>query len=253
MLNARLVPLAQLARMKHDHGALMGALWAFADRDGKCWPSLRTLAEFCAMPLSKVQRAVRQMESLGYIAIERGRHFVYRIADHLLLRPRSPMAETQSPAGETEGVAKKETQELDKGDSDLGRSAPSAEEQAAVHQLVNEATAQLTGRPVAAIEAKRSGIADDAAYQADIRRRKREHWLGGLASWACRRFQGNQLETALAVIEVALKAGSSAATPAPERKLLNQMDRLYRPTAITRRQRQEAWKETTRAQSLMAA
>jgi hypothetical protein len=136
--------------MKHDHGALMGALWAFADRDGKCWPSLRTLAEFCAMPLSKVQRAVRQMESLGYIAIERGRHFVYRIADHLLLRPRSPMAETQSPAGETEGVAKKEPRKEDYKKEDLERCAPLPSQTPV--ETADDQTSTTTGYAAAARE-----------------------------------------------------------------------------------------------------
>jgi hypothetical protein len=157
------------------------------------------------------------------------------------------------------GRAKSQIQDcLKKGDGDLGRCAPatgpSPEDVAHIEQTVDETMAQLTGKPLAVVAMQRSGARfDDPAYQAEIRRRKRDHWLDGLTRWACRKFQGADLEEALRVIKVALNAGSRAATPQHERKLLDRMDQLYRPEREASTFQKAAWKQRTRAQSLARA
>ena len=61
------ISVAELANLKPVHCKVLAGLLAFADRAGKCWPSLRTLAEVIGLTLSRVQRAIAEMEG--------GRHF----------------------------------------------------------------------------------------------------------------------------------------------------------------------------------
>jgi len=45
VLNQVLIPVHEIAGMKPTHIAVLVGLKSFADRTGKCWPTLRTLAD----------------------------------------------------------------------------------------------------------------------------------------------------------------------------------------------------------------
>ena len=102
MLTARFVPLDALGTLKASHSHVMIGLYRFADREGVCWPGLRKLAEVCGMSLSRVQRAITEMASLGYLTIKKRfkRSNVYQIAERFLVKRQ---AGTQNPAGARPG------------------------------------------------------------------------------------------------------------------------------------------------------
>lgn len=61
---------ALFARLATDYGALAVwlALYAHCDREGKCFPSLRRLAEITNISRLSVLKAIRRLESLGLIS-----------------------------------------------------------------------------------------------------------------------------------------------------------------------------------------
>jgi DNA-binding transcriptional MocR family regulator len=84
--------------MKSTHVHVLLGLLSFADRAGKCWPSLRRLAETVGMSLTRVQRAIAEMEVAGHLTRRRrfGSSTVYRIARRLL--PVYHKRNTETPA-----------------------------------------------------------------------------------------------------------------------------------------------------------
>ena len=140
MLRQVTLPTAEIARMKSTHVHVLIGLLSFADRAGKCWPSLRRIAEAVGMSLARVQRAIAEMEVAGHLTRRRrfGSSTVYRVARRLLPvfhKRNTDSAEPQphprtaepaaSPAGGTEGVARKEGQIKSKeGEVSVRRSAP---------------------------------------------------------------------------------------------------------------------------------
>src|SRR3954447_2155426 len=138
MLRQVILPVSEIAGMKPTHVHVLVGLLSFADRAGKCWPSLRRLAETVGMSLSRVQRAIVEMEGAGHLARRRrvGGSTVYRIAARFLSRkqdsdsrppPPRPTKYPQppSPASATEGEARKEGHiENKEGASVARRSAP---------------------------------------------------------------------------------------------------------------------------------
>jgi hypothetical protein len=124
--------------MKPAHVSVLIGLLSFADRTGKCWPTLRTLAKTIGMTLSRVQRAVIEMEAAGHLSRRRraGSSTIYRIAARFLSQKRDTDSRAQpprptncpqqpSPGARTEGEAKKEGQLKSKeGIGSTRRSAP---------------------------------------------------------------------------------------------------------------------------------
>ena len=55
---------------RHLHWTLQN-LVSFADRDGKCWPSVRTLAARTGTPRTTIWRHLRQLAEDGIIARQR--------------------------------------------------------------------------------------------------------------------------------------------------------------------------------------
>lgn len=97
MLQNVSVPVAALAAIKPRHCPVLLGLLAFADRDGKCWPSLRKLAEVTGLTLSKVQRAVAELVEAGHIKRRsrgRRRSAIYQITGRFL--PTWPKRESQN-------------------------------------------------------------------------------------------------------------------------------------------------------------
>jgi len=142
MLRQVILPVAEIAGMKPTHVHVLVGLLSFADRTGKCWPSLRRLAEAVGMSLTRVQRAIVQMEEAGYFTRQRrfGSSCIYRLARRFLATFQKRNTEPQAPpprpadAGNracstagTEGVAQKEKQQdLEKDNGLARRSAPPA-------------------------------------------------------------------------------------------------------------------------------
>src|SRR4051812_8449901 len=101
-----------------QHRWILTCLARYADRDGKCWPTLRQLAADARMSLSTVCRRLIEMAVLGVFQRERkgvGR-YVYQLAE--AYRPRWPgrdprrvsAGERRVPQGETPEQAKPEKQ-----------------------------------------------------------------------------------------------------------------------------------------------
>jgi Helix-turn-helix domain len=85
MLTERQIPL-EISSLKGSHCRVMLGLFRYADKQGVCWPGLRTLAEAVPMSIRAVRRALAEMADLGYLAIEKGKGLVnrYRIAARFL-------------------------------------------------------------------------------------------------------------------------------------------------------------------------
>src|SRR4051794_22529927 len=142
MLRQVILPVAEIAGMKPTHVHVLVGLLSFADRAGKCWPSLRRLAEAVGMSLTRVQRAIIEMEAAGYLTRQRrfGSSCIYRLARRFLARFQKRNTEPKAPspgpaptgsqgcsAAGTEGVAKKENQQDSEKETGLmRRSAPPA-------------------------------------------------------------------------------------------------------------------------------
>lgn len=87
------IPTAEIPRLKNSHLKLLAVLLEFADRNGKCWPSLRAIAKASGMSLSRVPKSLSQMESLGYFErTSRAGSFVYQIAKRFLVKVKSTIA-----------------------------------------------------------------------------------------------------------------------------------------------------------------
>src|SRR4051794_41066109 len=126
MLRQVILPVAEIAGMKPTHVHVLVGLLSFADRAGKCWPSLRRLAKAVGMSLTRVQRAIVEMEAAGYLTRQRrfGSSCIYKLARRFLARfqkrntesPVSPPRPADSGNGAcsaagTESVAKKKNQQ----------------------------------------------------------------------------------------------------------------------------------------------
>lgn len=102
MLATVATPLAAYRPLAHRHKWLLQIIVSFADKQGRCWPSLRTIAEAAGESLSSVQRNLAEMESLGYFVRRRrwGGSFVYRVAERFL--PRWPGSEKREKPKESQ-------------------------------------------------------------------------------------------------------------------------------------------------------
>jgi len=101
---------------RHLHWTLQN-LVAYADRTGKCWPSVRTLAAATGTPKSTVSRHLAQLAQEGVITRQRRPGGVYRyvIAARFLPAARGvshsrekgvPPARTEEQAGKKTGYAR---------------------------------------------------------------------------------------------------------------------------------------------------
>jgi DNA-binding transcriptional MocR family regulator len=102
---------------RHLHWTLQN-LVAFADRTGRCFPSVRTLAAATGQPRSTVSRHLAQLAAEGVIARQRrpGGVYAYVIAARFLPARRGlshsrekgvPLAGTEEQAGKKTGYAKR--------------------------------------------------------------------------------------------------------------------------------------------------
>src|SRR4051812_26888077 len=101
---------------RHLHWTLQNLI-SFADRTGKCWPSVRTLAAATGQPRSTVSRHLAQLAEEGVIARQRhpGGCYAYTIASRFLPAARGvshsrekgvPPAGTEEQAGKKTGYAR---------------------------------------------------------------------------------------------------------------------------------------------------
>src|SRR3954463_9237801 len=86
----------------------MQCLVSFADRAGRCWPSVRKLAAFAGLSKSAVSRHLRDLVEAGVITRKRrpGGVYDYQIDPRFL--PRSPVSHPRA-----EGVPRQPGQETD--------------------------------------------------------------------------------------------------------------------------------------------
>lgn len=256
MLKQITFPTGELARMKASHAKLLIAMLGFADRDGKCWPSYRTLAAVAGEQLAWVQRNLAQMESIEVFSRRRQRNggFRYTIATRFLrpspgvspaIHPAVPTPAPVSPtraqgyplagciAGDTEGVARKNHHDsYQRGPGDLGRDAPlprSPEDIAHAEEVVVEAVAGLTGATPDSVRAARVAAAE--AYRERTARNKRENLLNGIARAAPRMFRS--MEAALQAQQLVEDARAYLDRwkdrPRTLKQAIEQLIRLYQP------------------------
>jgi DNA-binding transcriptional MocR family regulator len=97
---------------RHLHWTLQ-CLVGFADRTGKCWPSVRVLAAATGTPRSTVSRHLAQLAADGIIARQRrpGGCYAYTIASRFLpaSRRESHWRERRVPPARTEEQSGKKT------------------------------------------------------------------------------------------------------------------------------------------------
>jgi DNA-binding transcriptional ArsR family regulator len=96
---------------RHLHFTLQN-LVAFADRTGKCWPSVRTLAAATGQPRSTVSRHLAQLAEAGVIARKRRPGGVYAyVVDARFLQAQRGVSHSRGkgvpPAGSEEQADKK--------------------------------------------------------------------------------------------------------------------------------------------------
>jgi hypothetical protein len=93
------------------HRWLLTCLARYADREGKCWPSMRQLAEDARLSLASVCRYLQSMADLGvFHRIRRGvGRYVYTLAAAYV--PRWPGRADRRVSAPQRGVSEAETQE----------------------------------------------------------------------------------------------------------------------------------------------
>ena len=219
---------------KATHTKVCVGLLQYADKNGLCWPGFRTLAERVCMSLGAVQRAVKELASLGYIEIERrgkGRSNLYHLRfgrfEGRRVRPPpetprlppdpqlcfdfgpgsvSPASWSVPPQG-TEGVAKERVDFIKKEQATLRRDAPF------VDSPPSEPEPELTAE-------RRK------ARQVAVTTLRWGYWLKGMHSWIGRRLEGDQRMEAWAAVAVAVECGSRQLTPTATRKLLDSLSEI---------------------------
>jgi hypothetical protein len=111
------VPVAELASVKPTHVHVLLGLLSFTNADGRCWPSLRKLAEITGLNLTRVHRAIAEMESAGLLTrVRRGAGTLYQLAERFLwraIRPKGVAVMATPPKGicstEPKGVSSTHT------------------------------------------------------------------------------------------------------------------------------------------------
>lgn len=212
MRNVVVLPaeVIQDPKMKHFHLRVIGTLLRYADRDGKCWPSLRTIADELKANLRQVSRALKEMVSLSYVRItKRGRSNQYHLAKRFLahIAPARPTATVDS-SGTDSGLLRRQ-----KGVQEprLERIAPT--------------------ESVTPIAKKKSDAGDDPSRSARPEREKalaRQAWLGMIGEFVRDTVPG-ELEAFWQL----------AVAPADEaRETLNRLDRLMRQSDWWRKRQQ---------------
>ncbi len=103
---------AYAALPSSEHRWLLTCLARYADCEGKCWPSMRQLAEDARLSLASVCRYLRSMADLGvFQRVRRGvGRYVYTLSE--TYRPRWP--------GRADGRADRRVPALQRGVSEVG-------------------------------------------------------------------------------------------------------------------------------------
>ncbi len=68
-------------RLGHADVRVLAALGTYADKDGRCWPAIPTLAKRTGMSERHARACLRNLETLGYVETESrpGQSSMYRI------------------------------------------------------------------------------------------------------------------------------------------------------------------------------
>ena len=78
-----IVPAAAVFDLNLSHAdiRILAALSAYADKSGKCWPSVPTLAQRTGLSERHVRTSLRNLEAFDYVVTERraGQSSMYRI------------------------------------------------------------------------------------------------------------------------------------------------------------------------------
>jgi hypothetical protein len=239
MLAERRIPLDLLPTLKGTHCRVMTALFRYADKDGVCWPGLRTLAKAIDISIRTLRRALDEMAAMQYLAITKKKGSVnrYRLAARFLRASGRPVprpvavetnvpipppddngqlafdfsglchlrAQTVSPV-RTEGVAKESQKFIKIDDLSLGRSAPPT----------------LPAEPPTPTPTPSWSPYSDA-----VKRDKRMNWLGSLNAWVTEQFAGDEATLYEAWALIAKATDRSQVTKA-EHAALNRLDNMMR-------------------------
>jgi len=234
------IPVEVLAGMKAAHLKLALILLDFADRDGRCWPALRTIVVRAGERLSWVQRNLAEMEELGYFTRRqrgRGRSFVYQLARRFLVwcrrekqvvpcRPgKQPQAieiaeSCQQDSQNPSAVAAQEPISTAKN----GARSPAGGTEGIPKEPTSNLRTMGDGGGRCAPEA-RPQVRNPEAYDAAVARRRFENVCRGVNSWVGRHLSGNAVMEAWEAIAAAMQAGSWAAMPRHQRDLLRELNR----------------------------
>ena len=87
---------------------VLGTLYAHADTERMCWPSVLTLAELTGIDRRDVQRTIRRLEGFGWLVVEAGGGRAATSRYRLWQAPTTagnPPADSNEKAGETPAVA----------------------------------------------------------------------------------------------------------------------------------------------------
>lgn len=244
-LPAVMVNIEAYKPLQFRHQWLMMTLASFSDRQGRCWPSLRTIADKAGRSLAWVSENLKEMQALGYFkrARKAGAYF-YELALRFLpwLKQESAGADSSKAGGKLRnnphnsqaysqgGVRRGEPKEnprrslfSEKEKGAVGRSAPSApaseEDKEAVTELVADAVQALTKGP--------KFIRDRVAYEAAKKRRKFVNRVRGLACWVAQRWApGDARWEAEALLNQGLEAGAREQTPPAALAMIDRLAEL---------------------------
>jgi hypothetical protein len=220
------IPVAELANLKPVHCTVLAGLLAFADRAGRCWPCLRKLVEITGLTLSRVHRAITEMESAGILTRKRrGAGTLYQLAERFAWqtirpgavpssdRPSGPdcsASGTVSSASGTERESRKESEEDSKRDQgSVRRDAPPV---AANHSAHPRGSDSSLHKPAAAAAEGPNPFA-------------RRQWLKTLNNFIGERLKG-QLQWA--GWEVVAKALNGDSLDRAEQRRLDDLDRMMK-------------------------
>ncbi|MCH7945416.1 MAG: helix-turn-helix domain-containing protein [Armatimonadetes bacterium] len=99
-------------RLGHADVRVLAALGTYADKDGRCWPAIPTLAKRTGMSERHIHRCLRALAKHGYVEIEQraGQSSVYRI----------PMTQVSGVEGGTPDVGVRDPCHGSQGTPDVG-------------------------------------------------------------------------------------------------------------------------------------
>jgi hypothetical protein len=260
---ARVPKLALEAQLGARAWRVLVAISLHADQNGRAFPSLARIGELTAIDRRGLDREIKILVHAGILDVQRrfrrgSGEAISNLYTVLGLSPLNPTTaperascrlpigiappdDTVSP-GLATGIASGDdrTESRTKEPTEQGTKAASpciffenAIDHLGAVRLGVERGAPIEGERDEAFANEKLGpaqtrVTDWARYDDEVKRRKREKLLSNVTAWAGGKFEGQAREEAWEVLDIAMQAGSSAATPREIRKTVDQLITLYR-------------------------